>query len=149
MKGTLLKSNWLLAIKLTQIPFVMGLLKAACRQTPSPKAASHRCAAERWHPSKTKSPPVTAGFAGATAADLAPLALSVFMGETTPTPWSDAPSLVLSHSSPLREAALLWLLSLMCCCPGTILVSCLRTASLPNAWLSFRRGSHPPRQLLS
>lgn len=47
----LLKSKQLCVIKLTQIPFGTGLLKAACRQTPSPKAALQR------HPGRTKPPP--------------------------------------------------------------------------------------------
>lgn len=116
----------------------MGLLKAACRQAPSPKAALWRCAAEWWQPSRTKSPPVTAGFAGAAAVNMAALALLFSIGETTPTPWLDPPALACVTA---RLPALLWLISLMCCSPGAVLVSGPRATSLPKVQFFFRLGS--------
>lgn len=116
----------------------MGLLKAARRQAPSPKAALRRCAAEWWQPSGTKSPPVTAGFAGPAAVNMAALALLFSIGETTPTPRLDPPA---SSCVTARLPALLWLISLMCCSPGAVSVSGPRATSLLNVQLFFRLGS--------
>lgn len=139
LKGTLLKTEQLCVIKLMRIPASMELLKAACRQMPSPRAALQRCAAEWWHPRRTKSPTVTAPFfLGSNCSSLSFLQVKPCYSYTSR---SLSPLSLLTAPVP----ALLLLLSLKCFSAGALLVLGLRTPSLPDAHLSDVGSSLSPQ----